>query len=71
MTSASKRSEVSGAPNPHLSGYLHRENQKRRGNCYVTCEALYHLLGGKAAHYTPRVMSSKHHTSRGTTLATS
>jgi hypothetical protein len=20
-----------------------------RGNCYVTCEALYHLLGGKAA----------------------
>ncbi len=20
---------------------------KRRGNCYVTCEALYHLLGGK------------------------
>lgn len=24
-----------------------------RGNCYVTCEALYHLLGGKAAGWTP------------------
>jgi hypothetical protein len=24
-------------------------SKKRRGNCYVTCEALYHLLGGKAA----------------------
>lgn len=22
---------------------------KRRGNCYVTCEALYHLMGGKRA----------------------
>lgn len=21
--------------------------ESRRGNCYVTCEALYHLLGGK------------------------
>ncbi len=21
--------------------------KKRRGNCYATCEALYHLLGGK------------------------
>ena len=25
----------------------------KRGNCYVTCEALYHLLGGKAAGWTP------------------
>lgn len=24
-----------------------------RGNCYVTCEALYHLLGGKPAGYKP------------------
>ncbi len=24
-----------------------------RGNCYVTCESLYHLLGGKAAGWTP------------------
>lgn len=24
-----------------------------RGNCYVTCEALYHLLGGKAAGFKP------------------
>ena len=26
---------------------------KPRGNCYVTCEALFHLLGGKAAGYVP------------------
>jgi len=25
----------------------------RRGNCYVASEALYHLLGGKAAGWTP------------------
>lgn len=29
-----------------------------RGNCYVTCEALYHLLGGKRAGWTP--MSVRH-----------
>lgn len=29
----------------------------RRGNCYVTCEALYHLLGGKAAGYHPHVVT--------------
>lgn len=29
---------------------------KRRGNCYVTCEALYHLLGGAAAGYTPHTV---------------
>jgi hypothetical protein len=27
---------------------------KLRGNCYVTCEALYHLLGGKAYGWTPQ-----------------
>ena len=27
-----------------------------RGNCYVTSEALYHLLGGRAAGYTPMTM---------------
>lgn len=27
-----------------------------RGNCYVTCEALYHLLGGKAAGWKPMQM---------------
>jgi hypothetical protein len=27
-----------------------------RGNCYVTSEALYHLLGGKASHWTPMQM---------------
>lgn len=27
-----------------------------RGNCYVTCEALFHLLGGKAAGYTPHTV---------------
>jgi len=24
-----------------------------KGNCYVACEALYHLLGGKASGWTP------------------
>lgn len=28
----------------------------RKGNCYVTCEALYHLLGGKAAGLTPHTL---------------
>ena len=27
-----------------------------RGNCYVTCEALYHLMGGKAAGWKPMTM---------------
>lgn len=31
---------------------------KRRGNCYVTCEALYHLLGGERSGYRP--MSVRH-----------
>jgi hypothetical protein len=30
--------------------------EKRRGNCYVTCESLYHLLGGKAAGWTPHTV---------------
>ena len=30
----------------------------KRGNCYVTCEALYHLMGGKAAGLKP--MTVKH-----------
>lgn len=30
----------------------------RRGNCYVTSEALYHLLGGKAAGWLP--MRTRH-----------
>ena len=30
--------------------------RRARGNCYVTCEALYHLLGGKAAGYTPHTV---------------
>lgn len=29
---------------------------KRRGNCYVTVEALYHLLGGKKAGYVPHTI---------------
>jgi hypothetical protein len=28
----------------------------RRGNCYVTSEAAYHLLGGKAGGWTPMRM---------------
>jgi hypothetical protein len=30
--------------------------RKLRGNCYVTSEALYHLLGGKKAGWTPQRM---------------
>jgi hypothetical protein len=26
---------------------------RRRGNCYYTSEALYHILGGKAAGWKP------------------
>lgn len=29
---------------------------KRRGNCYVTCESLYHLFGGATAGYTPHTV---------------
>jgi hypothetical protein len=29
----------------------------KRGNCYVTSEALFHLLGGKAAGWKPMVMT--------------
>ena len=28
----------------------------QRGNCYVTSEAIYHLLGGKATGWIPQVM---------------
>ena len=28
----------------------------KKGNCYVTCEALYHLLGGKKAGWKPMFM---------------
>lgn len=28
-------------------------SRRRKGNCYVTCEALFHLLGGKAAGWVP------------------
>ena len=27
-----------------------------RGNCYVTCEALYHLTGGKLAGWKPETL---------------
>ncbi len=30
-----------------------------RGNCYVTSEALYHLLGGKAAGWKPMYMRTE------------
>ena len=29
---------------------------RQRGNCYVTCEALYHLLGGKRSGWKPMCM---------------
>jgi cation transport regulator ChaC len=28
----------------------------KRGNCYVTCEALYHLLGGKNAGWKAKTL---------------
>lgn len=30
-----------------------------RGNCYVASEALYHLLGGKKAGWTPVFMNTR------------
>lgn len=30
-----------------------------RGNCYVASESLYHLLGGKAAGWTPMQMRTE------------
>ena len=32
---------------------------KRRGNCYVASEALYHILGGKPAGWTPMQMRTE------------
>ena len=31
----------------------------KRGNCYVTCEALYHLLGGKKTGWRPAYVKYK------------
>jgi hypothetical protein len=30
--------------------------KRPRGNCYVTCEALYHLMGGKKVGLVPNYM---------------
>ena len=30
-----------------------KKKKAKRGNCYVVCEALYHLMGGKRAGYIP------------------
>lgn len=35
---------------------MSNKQDKKHGNCYVTCEALYHLLGGKQAGLKPMVM---------------
>lgn len=32
---------------------MKRPSWAKRGNCYVTCEALYHLLGGKKSGWRP------------------
>lgn len=32
------------------------DRRGRRGNCYVTCEALYHLLGGAASGWVPHTV---------------
>lgn len=29
---------------------------KKRGNCYVTCETIYHLMGGAAAGWVPHTV---------------
>lgn len=34
----------------------------QRGNCYVTSEALYHLLGGRKAGWKPMTMKVKKET---------
>lgn len=33
------------------------DESKRRGNCYVTCEAIYHLIGGKSSGWCPTRIS--------------
>lgn len=35
---------------------LWKEDAVKRGNCYVTSEALFHLLGGRAAGWTPQTL---------------
>jgi hypothetical protein len=35
---------------------------KNRGNCYVACEALYHLLGGKIAGWKPMYIKHENDT---------
>jgi len=35
---------------------LEAQPKKRRGNCYVTCEALYHLLGGQSLGLVPHTV---------------
>jgi hypothetical protein len=39
-----------------------KNKMKRRGNCYVTSEAAYHLLGGKEAGWKPMRMRIKNDT---------
>lgn len=36
-----------------LSAAFNLKTDKRRGNCYFISEALYHILGGKAAGWKP------------------
>lgn len=38
---------------------MKRKTNHLRGNCYVASEALYHILGGKRAGWTPQVMKLK------------
>lgn len=35
---------------------LMKKQKKPRGNCYVTCEALFYLLGGKKAGWIPHTV---------------
>jgi hypothetical protein len=41
---------------PHFSRSILATKKEKRGNCYVTSEALYHLLGGKDAGWQPMNM---------------
>jgi hypothetical protein len=48
---------VQGALTPDLlkPPYCHQPDNPTAGHCYAAAEALYHLLGGKAAGLTPQV----------------
>ncbi len=56
MSQIIKKYKISKRIMREVASYVKQVKAERRGNCYVTCEALYHLLGGKAAGWKPMVM---------------